>query len=190
MLDSSHGRITSISLHLVYKEDEYNYNYYMMYKNQRYDLDDVNGEAKQDTWNLIVLKGLIMSKNVKAIKNMIEDESHFVTKVVDNDLGALEMFAKHFMGGGGLVVLGGRSSRESKSACGEVGGVMKMSLKGSKLMVRNEECLEGCIGASGGEISRGGDDFKVGKSLLSEIPKVMIGEGGGETFGDDGGAVW
>ncbi|GKG42587.1 hypothetical protein Tco_0476885, partial [Tanacetum coccineum] len=38
-------------------------------------------------------------------------------------------------GGGGFVVLGGRSSRESKSACGEV--------TGSKLMDRGEECLEG-----------------------------------------------
>ncbi|GJQ88937.1 polyubiquitin isoform X5 [Tanacetum coccineum] len=34
------GRIIPISLHLVYKEDEYNYNYYMMYKNQKFDLDD------------------------------------------------------------------------------------------------------------------------------------------------------
>ncbi|GJZ80397.1 hypothetical protein Tco_0645391 [Tanacetum coccineum] len=37
---SSHGRITPISLLLVYNEDEYNYNYYMMYKNQKYDLDN------------------------------------------------------------------------------------------------------------------------------------------------------
>nr|GEY92875.1 amino acid permease 6-like [Tanacetum cinerariifolium] len=33
-------RITPISLLLVYKDDEYNYNYYMMYKNQNYDLDN------------------------------------------------------------------------------------------------------------------------------------------------------
>ncbi|GJT13102.1 hypothetical protein Tco_0860144 [Tanacetum coccineum] len=63
-------------------------------------------------------------------------------------------------GGGGLVVLEGRSSRESKSACGEVGGVKKMSSTGSKLMVRGEECLEGCVGAGGGEVNRGGDDFE------------------------------
>ncbi|GKC20033.1 hypothetical protein Tco_1022183 [Tanacetum coccineum] len=100
-----------------------------------------------------------MSKNIETIKNVIEDESHFIMKVVDNDLGALAMFAKHFMGGGGLVVLGGRFYRESKSACGEVGGVENMSSTRSKLMVRGDECLEGCVGADGGEVSRGGDDF-------------------------------
>ncbi|GJR37280.1 hypothetical protein Tco_1212964 [Tanacetum coccineum] len=39
-VNSSQGRITPISLQLVYKDDEYNYNYYMMYKNQRCDLDN------------------------------------------------------------------------------------------------------------------------------------------------------
>ncbi|GJS36808.1 hypothetical protein Tco_0535190 [Tanacetum coccineum] len=38
--DSSQGRLTPISLHLVYKDDEYNYNYYMMYKHQKCDLDN------------------------------------------------------------------------------------------------------------------------------------------------------
>ncbi|GJR04231.1 DMR6-like oxygenase 2-like protein [Tanacetum coccineum] len=81
-----------------------------------------------------------MSKNVETVENVIEDESHFITKIVDNDLG-------------------GRSFRESKNECGEVGGVEKMSLTGSKLMVRGEECLEGCVNADGGEVSGGGDDF-------------------------------
>ncbi|GJZ78672.1 Toll/interleukin-1 receptor domain-containing protein [Tanacetum coccineum] len=88
--------------------------------------------AKKDIERCIHFQ-VIMSKNVETTENVIEDESHFVTKVVDNDLGALAMFAKHFMGGGGLVVLGGRSSRESKSACGEVGGVKKMSSTGPSL---------------------------------------------------------
>ncbi|GJT44207.1 hypothetical protein Tco_0952922 [Tanacetum coccineum] len=34
------------------------------------------------------------------------------------------------------------SSRESKSACGEVGGVEKISSTGSKLMDRGEECFK------------------------------------------------
>ncbi|GKD71049.1 hypothetical protein Tco_1325139 [Tanacetum coccineum] len=67
-------------------------------------------------------------------------------------------FSKNGRGGRGFVVLGGRSSRESKNVCGEVNG--------------------------------GGDDFGVSKSLLGEISDVAIGESGGETFGDDGGAVW
>ncbi|GJY31531.1 RNA-directed DNA polymerase, eukaryota, reverse transcriptase zinc-binding domain protein [Tanacetum coccineum] len=103
-------------------------------------------------------------------------------------------FAKHSIdsndrqGGGGFVVLGGRSSRESKNARGKVGGVEKMSSTGSKLMVRGEECLEGCVGADGGEVSGGGDDFG-SKILIGEILRVVIGEGGKETFGDDGGAI-
>ncbi|GKC06124.1 hypothetical protein Tco_0997734, partial [Tanacetum coccineum] len=62
-------------------------------------------------------------------------------------------------GGGGFVVLGG------------------------------EECLEGCVGAGGDEVNRGRDDFGVSKSLLGEILGVVIGESGGEIFGDDGGAI-
>ncbi|GJT18035.1 hypothetical protein Tco_0876741 [Tanacetum coccineum] len=46
-------------------------------------------------------------------------------------------------GVGGLVVLGGRSSRESKNRRGYVGGVEKMSLTGSKFKDRGEECLDG-----------------------------------------------
>ncbi|GJV18628.1 hypothetical protein Tco_1367648 [Tanacetum coccineum] len=90
---------------------------------------------------------VIMSKNLETIENVIEDESHSIMKVVDNDLGALTMFTKHFIGREGLVVLG-----------------------------------EGCVGAGGGEVSGGGDDFEVSKSLLGEIPRVVIGESGGETL--------
>nr|GEU39244.1 hypothetical protein [Tanacetum cinerariifolium] len=78
-------------------------------------------------------------------------------------------------GGEGFMVLGGKSLRESKNACGEVGGV--------------EKCLEGCVGAHGGEVNEGRDDFEVSKSLLGEIPGVAIVESGGETFGVDGGVV-
>ncbi|GJS77594.1 hypothetical protein Tco_0727475 [Tanacetum coccineum] len=53
-----------------------------------------------------------------------------------------------------------------------------------------EECLEGCVGAGGGEVNRSRDDFRVSKSLLGEILGVVIGESGGNIFGDDGGAVW
>ncbi|GKF61733.1 hypothetical protein Tco_0181787, partial [Tanacetum coccineum] len=93
-------------------------------------------------------------------------------------------------GGGGFMVLGGRSSRESKNARGEVGGIEKMSLTGSKFMVRGKECLEGCVGVGGGEVKGGGDEFGVSKILVGEIPGVVIGESGRDIFRDDGGAVW
>ncbi|GJT97713.1 hypothetical protein Tco_1093231 [Tanacetum coccineum] len=76
------------------------------------------------------------------------------------------MDSKEGLGGGGFVVLGGKSSRESKNACGEEGGVEKMSSTGFKFMVRGDECFEG------------------------KIPEVVIEESGGETFRVDGGAVW
>ncbi|GKC94599.1 hypothetical protein Tco_1160041, partial [Tanacetum coccineum] len=92
--------------------------------------------------------------------------------------------------GGSMAGRGGRSSRESKNAYGEVGGVKKTSSTGSKFMVRGDECLEGCVGTGGGEVNRGSEDFGVSKSLLGEILDVVIGESGGETFGDDEGTVW
>ncbi|GJX32336.1 hypothetical protein Tco_0242191 [Tanacetum coccineum] len=147
--DSSQGRITPTLQYLVYNEDESNYNYYIMYKNQKFDLD-----------NAVEMRNKIRERNAEKI------------------------------GRGGFVVLGGRSSRESKNTCEEVGGVEKMSSTGSKFMVRGEECLEGRVGADGGEVKGGGDDFGVSKSLVGEIPRVVIGESGGEIFGDDGGAVW
>ncbi|GKB40385.1 reverse transcriptase domain-containing protein [Tanacetum coccineum] len=154
------SRITPILLHLVYKEDDYNYNYYMMYKNQRYDLDDANEEA---------------NKNVERIENVIEDESHFITKVVDNDLGALRRL--HGQKRRGLI---SKCSIDSNDGRG----------RGGLVVLGGEECLEGYVGVGGGEVSGGGDDFEVSKSLHGEIFRVVIGEGGGETFGDDGGPVW
>ncbi|GKF62077.1 hypothetical protein Tco_0182131 [Tanacetum coccineum] len=68
--------------------------------------------------------------------------------------------------------------------------VEQMSSTWSKFMVRGEECLEGCIGASGGEVNGGGDDFGVSKGLLGEIPGVAIEESDGETFRVNEGTVW
>ncbi|GJZ34571.1 hypothetical protein Tco_0580388 [Tanacetum coccineum] len=60
----------------------------------------------------------------------------------------------------------------------------------TKSSLRGEECLEGCVGAGGGEVNGSRDVFGVSKSLLGEILGVVIGESGGDIFGDDGGAVW
>ncbi|GKD46920.1 hypothetical protein Tco_1271565 [Tanacetum coccineum] len=58
-------------------------------------------------------------------------------------LAKRSMDSKEGLGGGGFVVLGGRSYRESKRAWGEMGAVEKKSSMGYKLMVCGEECLEG-----------------------------------------------
>nr|GEY12878.1 hypothetical protein [Tanacetum cinerariifolium] len=47
-----------------------------------------------------------------------------------------------------------------------------------------------CVGTDGEKVTGGGYDFRVSKSLLGEILGVVISESGGETFRDDGGAVW
>ncbi|GJZ40773.1 hypothetical protein Tco_0587659 [Tanacetum coccineum] len=125
-----------------------------------------------------------MGECVKALENVIEDEPHFITKIVDNDLRALTMITKHFAtkrlidsnegrGGGGLVVLGGKSSRESKNGCVEVGGVEKLSSTRSKFMANMEDCLDGCDGAGSGEVKGGGVDFRVLKSSPGEIPSIV-----------------
>ncbi|GKB06606.1 hypothetical protein Tco_0834839 [Tanacetum coccineum] len=65
---------------------------------------------------------------------------------------------------------------------GEVGGVKNKSLMGSTLIAIGEECLDGWVGAGGGEVKGCGVDFGVTKSLL--------GESGGEEFVVvDGGVV-
>ncbi|GJX88332.1 hypothetical protein Tco_0340346 [Tanacetum coccineum] len=125
--------------------------------------------------------GFFTRRCVEALENVIEDEPYFITKIVDNDLRALTMITKHFgRGGGGLVVLGGKSSRESKNGCGEVGGVEKISSTGSKFMANGEDCLDGCDGAGGGEVKGGGVDFGVLKSWSGEIPGETMGERGGD----------
>ncbi|GKD08396.1 hypothetical protein Tco_1188081 [Tanacetum coccineum] len=85
-------------------------------------------------------------------------------------LAICSMESKDGLGGGGLVVVGGSSSSVSKRAWGEVGGVENKSLMGSMLMDKGEECLDGWVGAGGGEVKGGGVDFGVTKSLLGEIP--------------------
>ncbi|GKE11129.1 hypothetical protein Tco_1414680 [Tanacetum coccineum] len=68
----------------------------------------------------------------------------------------------------------------------EVGGVENKSSMGSMLIAKGEECLDGWVGAGGGEVKGCGVDFGVTKSLLCEI----LGESGGEEFVIvDGGAI-
>ncbi|GKB87617.1 zinc knuckle CX2CX4HX4C containing protein [Tanacetum coccineum] len=74
--------------------------------------------------------------------------------------------SKEGLGVGGLVVVGGRSLRESKRAWGEVGGVEKTSSTGSKFMAKSEECLDG------DEIPW---EIEMGKSGEVDISKLMDG---------------
>ncbi|GJV63227.1 hypothetical protein Tco_1474055, partial [Tanacetum coccineum] len=69
-----------------------------------------------------------------------------------------------------------------------VGGVENKSLVGSKFMASGEECLDGWVGAGGGEVKGGGVVFEVSRIFLGEIPRDIMGESDGEAFRVDGGA--
>ncbi|GJW98404.1 hypothetical protein Tco_0180212 [Tanacetum coccineum] len=70
----------------------------------------------------------------------------------------------------------------------KVGGVENKSLVGSKFMASGEECLDGWVGAGGGEVKGGGVVFGVSRISLGVIPRDIMGKSGGEAFGLDGGA--
>ncbi|GJR02355.1 hypothetical protein Tco_1540810 [Tanacetum coccineum] len=86
--------------------------------------------------------------------------------------------SKDGRGGGGLVVDGGRSSRVSRKAWGEVGGVENNSSMGSRLMARGDVSLDGWVGAGGGEVKGGGVDLGVGgdevRGLLKQHGLTLI----------------
>ncbi|GJS26709.1 hypothetical protein Tco_0487329 [Tanacetum coccineum] len=52
---------------------------------------------------------------------------------------------------------------------------------------KSKECLDGWVGASGGEVKGGGVVFRVSSILLGEILRDIMGESGGESFGVDRG---
>nr|GEV48908.1 hypothetical protein [Tanacetum cinerariifolium] len=84
----------------------------------------------------------------------------FIVGRGDSWLAKRSIVSNDGRGGGGLVVLGDKSSRESKNECG------------------------------GGEVKGSGVDLGVVNSLLGEIPGVVMGERGGDTIEVDGGVVW
>ncbi|GJR76490.1 hypothetical protein Tco_0088855 [Tanacetum coccineum] len=102
---------------------------------------------------------------------MIEGESHFITKVVDSDLGALTMFVKQFMGEHRKGVFRPEAKdvmgKGSKNVCGEDKMVDKMTHSTSPILwFRGEDVWK--VGW-GGEVSqRGGNERWSDKSLLDE----------------------
>ncbi|GKB40519.1 hypothetical protein Tco_0885461 [Tanacetum coccineum] len=154
---------------------------------------------KPNSPNLEVKLGFIIleeeESKLEIIVAMMEEEVPYLEEV-GGSLAICSIELKEGLGGGGLVIVGGRSSSVSKRAWGEVRGVENKSSMGSMLIAKGEECLDGWVGsdliigfattgvlweqvrAGGGEVKGGGVDFGVTKSLLGEIP----GESGGEEF--------
>nr|GEY62169.1 hypothetical protein [Tanacetum cinerariifolium] len=126
---------------------------------------------------------------------MIEDEPHFFTKIINNDLRALAMITRNFIGEheNGLLGLKGGS------CCGKCGRGGSMAGKGSGGLAKHSiELNEGLSGGglvvhrgkssresknSGGEVLRSGVDLGVIKSSSGEIPGKTMGVGGGDMMG-------
>nr|GEU48710.1 hypothetical protein [Tanacetum cinerariifolium] len=114
-------------------------------------------------------------------QDVIENESHLILEIVDNNLGMLVMFTKHFIGGNGRR--GGFIARICRGSLAKRLIESNDSLGGGS----GKECLDGWIGAGGGKFKGGGVDFRVSKTLLGEIPGDIMGESGGEAFRVNGG---
>nr|GEY60151.1 hypothetical protein [Tanacetum cinerariifolium] len=134
----------------------------MIYKIQKCDLEDA-----------IEMRSNILGGRWKLGLIILDEEERKLEIVVDG------------LAGGGLVFVVERSSNVSKIAWGEVEGVENKILMGLMLIAKGEECLDGWVGASRGEVKRGGVDLRVTKSFLGET----FGESGGEEFGVDGGVI-
>nr|GEX88987.1 hypothetical protein [Tanacetum cinerariifolium] len=60
-----------------------------------------------------------------------------------------------------VVVMVEKGGSIAERGEGDEGGVENKSLIGSKFKANGEECLDGCVGAGGGEVKGGGVDFRV-----------------------------
>nr|GEV29949.1 hypothetical protein [Tanacetum cinerariifolium] len=125
-----------------------------------------------------------MCKNVKAVEDVIENESHLIAEIVYDDIGSkLKGGFEGYVGscgdkggsGGSIARIGGglltMLSMESKDGLGG-GGLV----------------VVGWVRAGGGEVNGGGVVVGISRSLLGEDPIEIMGERGVETFCVDGGA--
>ncbi|GJW50861.1 ribonuclease H-like domain-containing protein [Tanacetum coccineum] len=87
--------------------------------------------------------GFKRNPNLKPSENFNNNKTNLIDTKGNNDVKTCVGTISWTNEQGFVICLGVyRSSRESKSACREVGGVEKISSTGSKLMDRGEECLE------------------------------------------------
>ncbi|GJY67224.1 hypothetical protein Tco_0469462 [Tanacetum coccineum] len=108
-----------------------------------------------------------MQKDIEAIENVVENESHFSLEVVDDGLEG-KVNSMGGMGSGSLAILS-MMSNDGRGGGGLV--------------------VEGGIGVGGGEVNGGGVDLGVSKRLPLEVAGEMIGESGGIEVGEVGGGV-
>nr|GEX12408.1 hypothetical protein [Tanacetum cinerariifolium] len=79
--------------------------------------------------------------------------------------------------GGFIAEIGGGSlAKRSMETNNGLGGVENKSLVGSKLMASDEECLDGGVRTSGGDVKDGGGVFGVSRIFIGVIPKILWGK--------------
>ncbi|GJY32357.1 hypothetical protein Tco_0415852 [Tanacetum coccineum] len=132
--DSSQGRITPTLQYLVYSEDESNYNYCMMYKNQKYDIDNA-----MEMRNKPGSAGSVVERNRPVFFNESDQQSSRESKNTCGEVGGVEKMSsagskfivrgeEYLEGcvgaGGGEINEGRYDFGVSKSLLGEILGVV------------------------------------------------------------------
>ncbi|GJY74761.1 hypothetical protein Tco_0479192 [Tanacetum coccineum] len=125
-------------------------------------------------------KGTSKRYDIKAVENMIENESHFFLEVIDQDLSSLAMFTKHLMGEQRKrVVRVGEGKEESIRGIGG-GSFSKCSMVAKDGLGGDGFVVEG--GRSPSTSSKDGEDSGVAnKSSMGsrDSGEEIIGEVGG-----------
>ncbi|GKC16640.1 hypothetical protein Tco_1013422 [Tanacetum coccineum] len=132
----------------------------------------------------------VMQICINILENDVQSKGKGLFGPNDGRGRKVEVGFNNFRGGGQEVGnCSGNGGIGSSIFRREVGGVENKSSIGLMLMAKGDECLDGWVGADGGEVKGGGVDFGVTKRLLGDIPMENTGESGGEEFRVDEGAV-
>nr|GFB37824.1 hypothetical protein [Tanacetum cinerariifolium] len=117
--------------------------------------------------------------------DVIENESHLISEIVNNNLGSMAMLTKHYeleKEKDCLVLVAEVEDFWEKMVVVVVVKCLLLVVEG--LLVYRKELRER------GEVMDGGVDFRVSRSLLCEILREIMGDKFGEEFRVDGGVIW
>ncbi|GJV25024.1 reverse transcriptase domain-containing protein [Tanacetum coccineum] len=162
----------------------------------RFEFETTNNEAEYEA----LLAGLRIAQEMeitKAVKNVVENESHFSLKIVDQDLSSLAMFTKHLMGEQRKRVV--RSQWWKRVGEGKVesmGGIRGGSFAKRSMVAKDGLGGDGFVVDGGRSPSKsrkdGGLENKssMGSRLIvtGELIVILIGYSGGVVIREVGGA--
>ncbi|GJZ43289.1 hypothetical protein Tco_0590544 [Tanacetum coccineum] len=158
-------------------------------------INDIQGmsSSRSNKLSRIPVKMNDKGENVVDIDPIIEGEISKGKGLLGPNGGSGGRFEGGFGGNvGSCGRNGGRGGSIARRGGGSLAKLLmesKDGLGGSKFMANVEECLDGWVGAGGGEVKGGGVDFRVSRILLGEIPREFIRKSGSEAFRVGEGAV-